>query len=272
MIIDGHAHACGAYGSIQSIKQYLYEHNIDMVVLTGGEPDSDKNFDYPMLSNLFKGEQLGYFFNNIIRNVTKLKKMASHIDEQNKFVCTISKNLPEKVINTYWVNPLDNNYLEKMTNFYQEHGFRMIKLHQCWTDFDISSETCIEIFKWGAENKLPAFIHLVSQKQVMKFVDVANRFPDTVFIVAHMIGSNCMINRLNNNNVFFDLSAPQLYSIDILKQAIDAYGAGKLILGSDTPYGNNNIEKITLRLKQLHLSEHDIKLICGENIKRLLML
>lgn len=272
MIIDGHAHACGIFTSTQSIKKYLAAHNIDMVVLTGGEPYSDKNYSYPMLSNLITSDKLGYLFNKIICKITKLKKMAAHIDEQNEFVFKISKKLPDKVKNTYWANPLNDNCIAKMLNFYQSHGFRMIKLHQCWTQFDISSEICSKIFKWAQKNTLPVFIHLVSQEQTLKFVDIANSFSDTVFIVAHMIGVNSMINKLTNNHVFFDLSAPQLYSVDILKRALKAFGAEKLLLGSDTPYGNNNIDKIIVRLEQLHLSEHDINLICGENIKRLLML
>lgn len=138
MIIDGHAHACGVYSSIQNIEQYLSKHHIDMVVLTGGEPDSNKNYSYPMLSNLFKSEKLGYFFNKIIYNMVKLRKVASHIDEQNEFVCSISKTLPQKVLNTYWVNPLEENCMEKMVKFYDNHGFKMIKLHQCWTEFDIT--------------------------------------------------------------------------------------------------------------------------------------
>ena len=107
---------------------------------------------------------------------------------------------------------------------------------------------------------------------MLKFIDTANRFTDTVFVVAHMIDSTSMINRLTNNHVFFDLSAPQLYSLDILKKVIRAYGAEKLLLRSDSPYGNNNIDKIIKRLKRMHLSEHDINRICGENIKCVLMM
>ncbi len=272
MIIDGHAHACGVFASVQSIEKYLAAHNIELVVLTGGEPNSVKNYSYPMLSNLITSEKLGYGFNKIIRKVTKIKKMASHIDEQNAYVCTLAKRLPGKVINTYWANPLDDNCFQKMTHFYEKHGFGMVKLHQCWTEFDITADVCSKIFAWGAENKRPVFIHLLSQAQVMKFVDVANRFSDTAFIVAHMIGSSYMINRLTNHHVFFDLSAPQLYAVDILRKAITAYGAEKLLLGSDTPYGNNNMDKIIERLKQLQLSEQDMRLICGDNIKRFLML
>lgn len=90
-----------------------------MLVLTGGEPDSTINDSYPMISNLITGEKLGYFFNKIICIVTKLKKVAAHIDEQNEIVYLISKELPGKVINTYWANPLDDNCNVKMDSFYQ---------------------------------------------------------------------------------------------------------------------------------------------------------
>lgn len=32
---------------------------------TGDKPDSDKNYGYPMLSNLVVGEKLGCFFNEM---------------------------------------------------------------------------------------------------------------------------------------------------------------------------------------------------------------
>ncbi len=243
-----------------------------MVILTGGEPYSDNNYNYPMFSNLFKGEGLAFFFNKIICMLAELKKLPAHIDEQNEFTCTLSKAMPDQVLNTYWANPLENNCLEKIKIFYQNNGFKMIKLHQCWTKFDVTSETCQQIFEWSNENKIPVFIHLISREQVKKFAYVANNFPETVFIVAHMIGSKSMRARLKNKNIFFDLSAPQLYSVEILKKAIKAYGTDRLLLGSDNPYGNNNVEKILKRLKKLQLSEQDLRLICGENIKKLLLL
>lgn len=271
MVIDGHAHACGHYLTPQSIEQYLISHKIDIVVLSGGEPNSTKNYPYPMLSNLFKGDKLCYFFNKIICNITRLNQVASHLDSQNELVYQLAKKLPHKVINTYWVNPLDDDCWDKMLSYYPRYNFKMIKLHQCWTDFDICSEICSKIFAWTAEKSLPVFIHLISKEQVIKFVNVVNKFSDTTFIVAHMIGSDYMGDALNHQNVYFDLSAPQLYSVQILKRAIKNFGVGRLILGSDTPYGTNNIDKVILRLKQQSLSEQEISSICGNNLAQLLV-
>ncbi|BCZ44476.1 hypothetical protein psyc5s11_05430 [Clostridium gelidum] len=78
MIIDGHAHACGTYCSEKSIIKYLDLHGIDMVVLCAGEPESKKNYFYPMLSDIFKSEKLGFFFNKIIATVTKISGVSNH--------------------------------------------------------------------------------------------------------------------------------------------------------------------------------------------------
>ena len=72
----------------------MIEHNIDKIVLCGGEPGSNKNYGYPMLSNLFRGSSLGYFFNKIICNIIKMSKVANHIDEQNEMVFKLACQMP----------------------------------------------------------------------------------------------------------------------------------------------------------------------------------
>lgn len=272
MIIDGHAHACGSYQNIKSIEQNLSKQKIDYIILCGGEPNSKKDYYYPMLSKVFRGEKLGYFFNKIICKIVQINNLSKYIDEQNEYVYNIAKALPNKVGNAYWINPLDEDCMDKMEEFYYKNGFKIIKMHQCWTGFQIDSNNCLKIFKWAAERKLPVFIHLLSEKEVEKFVLIANRFKDTTFIVAHMIGLDYMAERLNNRNVFFDLSAPQLYSIDILRKAVSKIGIDRLLLGSDTPFGKNNVEKVMLRLNRIHLSKEEIEMITSKNMKKLLYL
>ena len=272
MIVDGHAHACGSYLTAESIETYLTEHGIDKVVLCGGEPNSNKNYAYPMLSNLFKDQNLGYFFNKIICKVTKVSHVADHIDNQNEYVYRIHCQLPEKVINTFWVNPIDVDCIDKLEKYYKLYKFKIIKLHQCWTKFDIRCEKCSEIFEWARQHQMPIFIHLLSSDQVVKFVEISNKLTDNIFIVAHLIGADYMCDTLKNRNIFFDLSAPQLYSMDTLKRTVEKFGAQRLLLGSDTPYGIDNIEKVRKKLDKLSLLDKDKDLICGENLINLLCL
>lgn len=270
MIIDGHAHACGVYFNTDSIKRYLEIKGIDMVVLCAGEPDSDKNYSYPMLSKIFKGQKLAYVFNKIIRTIVKIKHTSDCIDEQNKKVSRLQQQMPDKIINAYWANPLEADCIHKMEKFYFANGFKIVKLHQCWTAFDICSFKSIDVIEWALEKKLPIFIHIFSFEQVIRFIEVANKYMDEIFIVAHMIGFDYMSDKLKNKNVYFDLSAPQLYSEFTLERAVNKIGCKRLILGSDSPYGVDNIEKNIARLKKLSLTEEQIRYICGENLVRIL--
>ncbi|BCN30920.1 hypothetical protein bsdtb5_22150 [Anaeromicropila herbilytica] len=43
-------------------------------------------------------------------------------------------------------------------------------------------------------------------------------------------------------------------------------------MGSDTPYGKNNIAKVLSRLRKLELTDREISLISGENIVKILSL
>lgn len=47
MIIDGHAHACGDYLSVDRITKTLSKSGADKVVLVPGELDSDKTYPFP---------------------------------------------------------------------------------------------------------------------------------------------------------------------------------------------------------------------------------
>jgi predicted TIM-barrel fold metal-dependent hydrolase len=272
VIIDGHAHACGVYLNANSIKKQLELKGIDMVVLCGGEPDSNRNYTYPMMSKIFKGERLVYVFNKIIRGVVKINHVLDYIDNQNEIVSKLQQQMPDKVINAYWANPLEVNCIDKMERFYSTNGFKILKLHQCWTLFDIRSSESMDLIMWATKKNIPIFIHLFSYAQVLYFAEVANKFVDTTFIVGHMIGFNSINNKLKSQNVYFDLSAPQLYSEDILKSAIHKIGYERLILGSDSPYGIDNLSKVLERLKKSMLTENQITCICGGNLIKILHL
>ena len=86
MIIDGHAHGCGVYGTEENILNYPEIYKIDKVVLCAGEPNSSRNYKYPMISNIYKGYKTGYVFNNIIGVAVMLSGIAKYIDEENEYI------------------------------------------------------------------------------------------------------------------------------------------------------------------------------------------
>ena len=272
MIIDGHAHSCGIYNNLESIIGYLDKNNIDKVILSAGEANSKKDYSYPLMSNVFKSDKLVYSFNKIISFVTKVNKLSKYIDEQNKYVYDMAKDSDGRIINTYWVNPLEDDCLEKLDRFYKIFDFKMIKVHRCWTDFSVENKSFIDVVKWARGHGISIFIHLKSKEEVMKFINMTNEFKDVVFIVAHMIGVNEIIYGSMSNNVYFDLSAPQLYSFELLDSAVRNLGSKRFILGSDIPYGKDNIQINMERLKRLKLSQEELENILSDNIFKILNL
>jgi len=253
-MIDGHAHSCGSLMTADGIRTYLERNHIERIILCGGEAGSKHNYRYPLLSDVIKEDRVDRFVNGMIATAIRIAGFANHFDEENERVWQLRQELPEQVWNAYWANPLEEDCLDKMEQFYREKGFVMVKLHQCWTDFDIDSEVAGRIFAWAGEKNLPVFIHLKNYKQAMAFAKAANKYRSTKFVVAHLLWSGAMAAVLTEKNVWFDLSSPQLYSLSTLQFALEHYGVGRLILGSDMPYGTRNTQLILKRMDQLEIS------------------
>ncbi|HYF83484.1 MAG TPA: amidohydrolase family protein [Clostridia bacterium] len=270
MIIDGHAHACGEYYNIESILRVLDSNNTDKVVLCPGEANSKKTYGLPLLSEKFPNKDFIFVVNRIIGFITKINGAAKHINEHNRYVYELFQMCPDKIIQSYWVNPLDNDCLTKLKDDYAKYNFKIIKLHQCWHKFDISNENSTKIIEWAFEQSIPIFIHISTKKQVQAFIQTANKYYNNTFIVAHLIGFEDIYEHVKNSNIYYEVSPPQLIPINKLKIAISKVGAERLILGSDTPYGKNNLRINIDCINSLDISEHEKDLIKGQNMYKLL--
>lgn len=269
-MIDAHAHACGSYLDCESIANRLEKFHADAVVLCGGEPQSRICYPHPLLSAVWKNEKLAFGFNRFIERAVKKKRLADSLDEQNAAVCALAKLMPNRVFPVYWADPAEQNAAEKLERFYLSHKFYMLKLHQCYNSFDIASPVCEQLITWAENHAVPIFIHLKRAEQVYAFTQVANRHSKAVFIVAHLIGCDIISRHLKSDNVYFDLSSPQLYSYRMLRRTFERYGASRLIFGTDFPYGLLNDKIILSRLRRLRADPTALSLITEENIKRLL--
>ncbi|GEM_PF-6745642 len=269
-MIDGHAHACGRLLTAEGINTYLNDNNLEAVVLCGGEPGSKRNYPYPMLSEIVAEERARFFINSMITRVIGLNGFAEHFDEENLHIWNLSRELPGRIFPAYWANPLETDCIEKMQAFFCSYPFAMIKLHQCWTAFDADSEVCTKLFQWAGDQGLPVFIHLSDSDQALRLVKMANRFRDTSIITAHMLWADEIIAGLEYQNVWFDLSSPQLYTTRTVQQVLADCGPKHLILGSDTPYGTHNIPLVLKRLGQFALTEEQLDQITKKNLAQLL--
>lgn len=273
MIIDGHAHACGEYLTPERISQTLFENDTDKVVLVPGELDSNTTYPFPNVAKYFPNRNVTKFFNRLIRLVFKITNAKKDLKMGNAFVHSLVKSLPEKVIQFYLLTDDDHDIYNVLTTKHKEQGFKGLKIHHCWFPILIDSDFFAKIADWATENEMPIFIHLLSDKEVYKLIEVKKTNPKLKLIVAHLFGLEIFI-KLNfkDENLYFDISTFQVTSDKRVLKAIDFVGADKIIIGSDTPYGKRNLQKNIERLKRLDISDNQKDLILGENMRRLLNL
>ena len=90
-------------------------------------------------------------------------------------------------------------------------------------------------------------------------------------IVAHLFGLELFIkSNFKDENLYFDISTYQVTSDKRVLKAIDFLGSDKIVMGSDTPYGKDNLKKNIERIRRLDISAKEKELILGENMRKLL--
>ena len=110
-------------------------------------------------------------------------------------------------------------------------------------------------------------VEILDRNQVDKVVLVPGELIGHLFRLEEYIQTE-----LRMDNIYFDISTPPLISIVRLQKALDSFGAQRLILGSDTPYGAESLRKNIERVKALTLSEEKKSMILGGNLQRILCL
>jgi len=274
MRIDGHAHASGDFLNGENIIRILDENEVDYVILAGSaQLESKKNEDLSLFSNLSQRYPFNfiYIINTIIRIVNALNHTSKRLDLGNQHVYDLVRQYPNRMIQFYWVNPKDNNVIEKLNDAYIKYHYKGLKLHQCITNFDIKSESMREIVKWAEEKDMPVFVHLCSKKDVIAMVDFIKNHENVNFIIAHLIGLELFIDCLPKQpNVFFDISCYQIVSEAKIKLAIERFGHERIVMGSDTPYGEENLKEIISLVNKLNLTDSDKEMILGGNLQKIL--
>ncbi|WP_026884934.1 amidohydrolase family protein [Clostridium akagii] len=274
MIIDGHAHAAGDFLKTNNIIKILDENNVDYVVLAGTpQINCEKNYDLSFFSKFIEKypENFIYILNNIIKTVNFFNRSSTKIDLGNEYVYNLVKQQPDRIIQFYWVNPCEKNIIDKINVNYKNYNFKGIKLHQCINKFDLKEGYMNEISEWAREKEMPIFIHLCTKKDTFDMVELIKKHTNTKFIIAHLIGLQVFINsQIDISNIYFDISCPQIVPKNKIVPAIEKFGAEKIIMGSDTPNGRENLKNAITNIQELGLSDIQKELILGKNMQKLL--
>lgn len=272
-MIDGHAHACGDLLRPEGIRRILEANGVDRVVLVPGEHQSRKSYRLPNLARHFPSREVGSVTNAMTKVVVRATGSARHVDEDNEFVFGLTRACPGKVHQFLWVMLRDGFDRAAVEVRYDAWRFKGLKVHQCWDRFDVRDTPFGGLADFAAGRNLPVFVHLGSAAQARALAEVASEAPDTVFIIGHLYGLEHFMRAPRPiPNVYFDFSCPDIVSDLRLKAALSHFGAAHLILGSDSPYGRNNLARGIRRVRELDVSESDKDLMLGGSLAQLLQL
>jgi predicted TIM-barrel fold metal-dependent hydrolase len=273
LIIDGHAHASAEFADPKKLNEIMKELNVARVVLCpgrGADPHYEPKRPKVKQSLLVTNHRILFLSNHLLR---RWSKDVTDRDLGNEYIFKLTKKMPGKIIQFYWVNFLDEKFYSKMIDAYERMKFQGIKLHQAVIPFDNECEELKQVVKFAGENNLPIFIHIFSSKEANKLIKLARRFPNTNFIIAHLMGLENVIKRGKDlSNIYFDISTYFIISERRIKKTIRYFGADHVFLGSDTPMGYDNLKNNIEKIKNMDLTSDEKELILGKAIAKLLRL
>jgi predicted TIM-barrel fold metal-dependent hydrolase len=172
--------------------------------------------------------------------------------------------MPQIVYQSYWITKTN---IERLDDDHKRMNFVSVKLHQCWEDFHIDDEYFKRAALWASRNQIPLFIHIYSREEMLKLIEYIRSNPESIIVIGHLY---CLEDFLDLpkemlSNVFFDLSNYYFVSKERFLMGYQAFGAEHFLLGSDTPYGKNALEKTVGMVRDSGIAESDINKICGKN-------
>ena len=271
MIIDGHAHLGGEYRDLTAILETLNATGTDRVVLCPADAPRDKPMPLPDPPVKVPGKELSWLVNRFLRQATRSRSRQQHIEQGNREVYEIATSSGGRVIQFYWADLRQEKIVEDIRSKISSWQIKGIKLHQSCHPFRVKSPVFTEVAELAAAEGLPVFIHPHSKRDVEDLIDFSESVR-TPIIVGHLIGLEIFISmkEKTSEKIFFDISCPPLISDERIYMALNEFGAGRIIMGSDTPYGKNNTKHIIERVNNLKVSQREKEMILGGNLKDIL--
>jgi uncharacterized protein len=148
----------------------------------------------------------------------------------------------------------------------EEYGFVGIKVHR--HDARINREVC----EAARVYRLPVLYDPVGEVSVAELL--ANEYPDVDFIIAHLgsfaddwSAQQAFIDPLSRHpNIYTDTSGIRRF--DLLEQAVQRAGPGKVLFGTDGPWLHPGVE--LAKVAALGLNAADRAMVLGGNFLRLI--
>lgn len=165
------------------------------------------------------------------------------------------------------VDPGDPLTLEQV----KKHDIYGVKFHPSITRFTADSKELVPFWECCLEKNINAIIHCGSDpvSSVCYLISAAKRFQAVNFIAAHLGGgvthiiekSLELVKEERLDNVYLETSAVNFP--DLVGRAVESVGCDKVLFGSDVPFMDFRIGKITVELADI--SDRDKEAIFSGN-------
>lgn len=196
--------------------------------------------------------------------------ILSDTEKGNKMLAEDVKKSGGKLFGYYTPSPFYED--EELQRYFEEGtGFLGVKLHASFQQTSLLNEGYAPALSLANEKKLPVLVHVWSAAEVSGVGELASRYKDSPFIIAHAglidsLRDGAIAVCKAHDNVFFDTAisfAPE----GSLEYLISKVGADRVVYGSDTPTFDGTMS--FARLGMANIPEADKIKIFGENAKKL---
>lgn len=162
----------------------------------------------------------------------------------------------------------------------RELGLRGVKLHPDYQNFFVNEDRMAPIYETLVKLSLPVVIHAgydplspdTVHAQPKAIAEVVRSYPGLSLIGAHMGGMyrfDEVEEYLVGEHLYLDMSlACDACSPEQFERIVRSHGAGKILFGSDTPWGNSRDAIAYLQASGLTREEKD-KIFCQNGLKLL---
>jgi predicted TIM-barrel fold metal-dependent hydrolase len=183
---------------------------------------------------------------------------------------------PDRIVAGYLrVNPW---YGEQTRDLFRravtEDGIRGMKLHPTTIILPPNAPEVIDFVRLAGEFGVPVLIHSGDDPNALplQIGECAAACPETNIIMGHMGGvffaEDALRVAARHTNVYLDPSGNP--RPDIVRKAVDAVGAARVVFGTDMPAMHPRVELKKIELANLDAEERE--LVCWRNITRLMSL
>jgi predicted TIM-barrel fold metal-dependent hydrolase len=271
LVIDGHAHSAGEFYRGEDVVRTLDELGVDKVILCPGPVNEPRKWPVPNLAKVMRKRGPGLAGSRSLRLTARYVARRFDFAASNAYVASLARRFPGRILQACWVDPGAGSPLSELESRLEEWGFHALKIHQCFHRVASDAPGMQALARFAGDKGLPIFVHLVSKRDARALLVLAAAHPETTFVIAHLLALDVFAaaGPEARDNIYFDISPPNMTPPRLVLRALRAFGPGRLLMGSDTPYGKHNLRDALALVRGLGIPDEDQRLILGENARRI---